>query len=389
MLYGNIEAGIASWWGQGTDTDNRMQALLSAAVGTSFKWSIYYEPEGVGNPDVSTLTADLIYLQNQYSNDLSFLRIDNRFVVFVYADANDGCAMVDRWHQANTVNAYIVLKVFPGYQTCANQPDGWHQYGPAQAQDSQGQYSYTISPGFWKAGENPQLGRDSAHLGSEHTAIWLPQGLTFSSSQRLMNGEKALRLNQPLNGLLHQVMEAISMPCTIMLKSIGYSYQPYRDRAGADPVIIAGGDIASCNSTGDEQTAALLDNIAGTVITLGDNAYESGTINNFNNCYDPSWGRQKARTYPTPGNHDYLTPGATGYFTYFGAAAGDPHKGYYSYDIGDWHIIVLNSNCVEVGGCGVKSAQVAWLQSDLAAHPTLCTLAYWHHPLFQLRRTRK
>ena len=148
MLYGNIEAGIASWWGQGTDTDNRMQALLSAAVGTSFKWSIYYEPEGVGNPDVNTLTADLIYLQSRYSNDPSFLRIDNRFVIFVYADANDGCAMVDRWNQANTVNAYIVLKVFPGYQACANQPDGWHQYGPAQADRFAGAIQLHHQPGI-------------------------------------------------------------------------------------------------------------------------------------------------------------------------------------------------------------------------------------------------
>src|SRR4030042_6155544 len=160
MLYGYIQAGIASWWGQGSDTDNRMPALLSAAAGTTFEWSIYYEPEGQGNPDVSTLTEDLTYLRDQYSNDAGFLRIDNRFVVFVYADANDGCDMVNRWHQANTVNAYIVLKVFPGYQACPNQPDGWHQYAPAVAADSQGQYSYTISPGFWKAGEDPKLVRN-------------------------------------------------------------------------------------------------------------------------------------------------------------------------------------------------------------------------------------
>ena len=160
MLYGNIEAGIASWWGQGSATDNRIPALLSAAAGTTFKWSIYYEPEGVGNPDVSTLMADLIYLRDKYSRDPGYLRIDSRFVVFVYADPGDGCEMVDRWHQANTVNAYIVLKIFPGYRSCANQPDGWHQYNPAKAMDSLGTYSNTISPGFWKAGQNPLLARN-------------------------------------------------------------------------------------------------------------------------------------------------------------------------------------------------------------------------------------
>ncbi|HEX9091366.1 MAG TPA: hypothetical protein VF831_07740, partial [Anaerolineales bacterium] len=153
MLYGHIEAGILSWWGQGTNTDNRIPAILAATGGTPFKWTIYYEPEGAGNPDVAALTAALVYLQNEYSNDPSYLRINNRFVIFVYADPGDGCGMVDRWKQANTVNAYIVLKVFPGYQACPNQPDGWHQYAPAVAADSQGHNSYTISPGFWKVGE--------------------------------------------------------------------------------------------------------------------------------------------------------------------------------------------------------------------------------------------
>ncbi len=162
MLYGNIEAGIASWWGQGSATDNRIPALLSAAASTSFKWSIYYEPEGVGNPDVSTLQADLIYLRDKYSSDLGYLRIDNRFVVFVYADPSDGCAMVDRWRQANTVNAYIVLKIFPGYRSCGNQPDGWHQYNPDKPMDLLGTYSNTISPGFWKAGQSPLLVRNLA-----------------------------------------------------------------------------------------------------------------------------------------------------------------------------------------------------------------------------------
>ena len=151
---------------------------------------------------------------------------------------------------------------------------------------------------------------------------------------------------------------------------------------GADPVFVGAGDIASCSSSGDEATAALLDAIPGTVFTLGDNAYESGTATEFANCYDPSWGRHKARTFPAPGNHDYFTLNASGYFSYFGAAAGDPTKGYYSYDLGTWRIIVINSNCAVVEGCYVGSPQEQWLRADLAAHPTACTLAYWHHPRF-------
>ncbi len=143
-------------------------------------------------------------------------------------------------------------------------------------------------------------------------------------------------------------------------------------------VLVGAGDIASCTSTGDEATASLLDGISGTVFTLGDNAYETGSVAEFSNCYDPGWGRHKARTRPAPGNHDYGTAGAAGYYGYFGSAAGDPSTGYYSYDIGDWHIIALNSNLAD----GTGSTQEQWLRADLAASSKSCTLAYWHHPRF-------
>jgi hypothetical protein len=147
-------------------------------------------------------------------------------------------------------------------------------------------------------------------------------------------------------------------------------------------VLVGAGDIASCASSGDEATAKLLDGIPGTVYTLGDNVYEFGTDAEFANCYNPSWGRHKARTMPTPGNHEYFTAGASGYYNYFGAAAGEPARGYYSYDLGAWHIVALNSMCENVGGCGATSPMVTWLRQDLAANPSSCTLAYWHHPVF-------
>jgi hypothetical protein len=152
--------------------------------------------------------------------------------------------------------------------------------------------------------------------------------------------------------------------------------------SGSGQTLLAAGDIASCGSNGDEQTANLLDNQAGTVITLGDNAYDSGTTSEYANCYDPTWGRAKARTHPAPGNHEYNTSGATGYYDYFGSAAGDPETGYYSFDLGNWHLVALNSNCSAIGGCGAGSPQEQWLRADLAAHSNACTLAYWHHPRF-------
>ncbi len=147
-------------------------------------------------------------------------------------------------------------------------------------------------------------------------------------------------------------------------------------------VLVGAGDIADCERIeGAEATARLLDSIPGTVFTLGDHAYSKGTALQFAECYDPTWGRHRARTRPAAGNHDFGTPGAAPYFSYFGPSAGEPGMGYYSYDLGAWHVIVLNSNCDEVG-CEVGSEQERWLRADLAAHRTACSLAYWHHPRF-------
>lgn len=148
------------------------------------------------------------------------------------------------------------------------------------------------------------------------------------------------------------------------------------------PVLVGAGDIADCmNLAGAEATAKLLDKIPGTVIAVGDLAYPDGTKENFA-CYDKTWGRAKDRTRPAPGNHEFHSKGATYYFEYFGKAAGDPKEGYYSYDLGTWHIIALNSECAEVGGCNAGSPEEKWLRADLAAYPTACTLAYFHKPLF-------
>lgn len=167
------------------------------------------------------------------------------------------------------------------------------------------------------------------------------------------------------------------------------------DNSG-DPVIVAAGSIAcspggggSAAESGSGDTCQMgstsdlllrLDPIA--VLALGDNAYNEGTLLEFEESYDPSWGRLKETTRPVPGDREYETRNAGGYYDYFGAAASDPSRGYYSYDIGTWHLVALNSNCSEVGGCGVSSPQGQWLEDDLKENRTQCTLAYWHHPLF-------
>jgi acid phosphatase type 7 len=146
----------------------------------------------------------------------------------------------------------------------------------------------------------------------------------------------------------------------------------------AEALLVGAGDIGLCGSPAPEATAKLLDRMSGVIFTVGDNAYPSGTEANYRECYEPTWGRHKARTRPSPGNHEYESPGAIPYFTYFGANAGPSGVGYYTYRLADWQIYSLNSNIATDSG----SPQVQWLRRELAAHPSACALAYWHHPLF-------
>jgi acid phosphatase type 7 len=150
----------------------------------------------------------------------------------------------------------------------------------------------------------------------------------------------------------------------------------------ASVTLVGAGDIAGCSEErASGATADLLGRIGGTVYTLGDNVQGDGDINEFRNCYDPTWGKYKKRTRSTVGNHEYHTPDARPYYDYFGARAGSPRRGYYSYDRGRWHVVVLNSNCGQVGGCLSDSPQGRWLKEDLRDNPSRCTLALFHHPL--------
>jgi hypothetical protein len=165
----------------------------------------------------------------------------------------------------------------------------------------------------------------------------------------------------------------------------GTSFTVRPPRPSADPVLVGAGDIADCADTGDEATAKLLlDHPSAVVQTFGDNAYSHGSASDFGHCYDPSWGLVKSRTRPAIGDHEYETPEASGYFDYFsrqlapfGTSARDPRRAYYSYNLGAWHIVVLNAACRDAPGCGVD-AQVEWLDSDLGAHRNRCTLAVLH-----------
>lgn len=158
--------------------------------------------------------------------------------------------------------------------------------------------------------------------------------------------------------------------------------------AGSGVTVYAAGDIADCKhfkaaasgaaKTAEIVAAGLADDPHAAVLTLGDHTYPVGLLQEFNDCYDPTWGQFKSRTYPSPGNHEYYTPAAVGYYAYFGNAAGPARRGYYSFDLGKWHLVSLNSNLKG----DEHLAQLAWLKADLAQHNEICTLAYWHHPVY-------
>lgn len=203
------------------------------------------------------------------------------------------------------------------------------------------------------------------------------------------------------NGIDRRFSAPLSQPFLAQNPQISSIAQPSVRKAQTkpvaqpvDPMIAAVGDIACvpnyAKSGGNAPTGCrmketsdlLLNKPLAAVLPLGDLQYERGEFEGFQQSYDPSWGRVKGISHPVAGNHEYYTKGASGYYKYFGQTAGAPNKGYYSYDLGSWHLIALNSNCQDVGGCQAGSPQEQWLKQDLARHPKVCTLAYWHHPRF-------
>ena len=567
-----LNAFISSWWGQGTKTDSRLPLLLDTAAAQGFKVMPYYEREGFGNPTSTELSSDLAYLAAKAAAAPAWLRVGGRPVLFVYNADDTSCAVTDRWLSANQGRFYLNMKVLPGYQNCARQPDAWHQYGPASAIQQVLPWSVNVAPGFFKFDEStPRLARDlstfksvlaqqvksgaqwqlvtswnewgegtgveptvefgqayldamaSAYSASTTSAPPSPTGSTgaatvsvpiadsyvrsnasganygtattlqqnATSSATVVSylrfpapaaavAKATLRLfsrssgvtptkvfstsatwderaltwaNRPALGAQDgttgaltagqwtqaDVTSAVRSGATSFGLTTGATATRYFDSREAanppqlvleystappgptssapatssaptssaptssaptstaptstaptstapagDPVIAAVGDIAcapgyTVGSTCQHKAVAdkiISDTAVSRVLALGDIQYEAGALSAFQNSYDKSWGPLKSKTKPVPGNHEYGTSGAAGYFDYFGALAGDRSKGYYSFDVGAWHFVALNSERdITAGG-----AQVAWLKADLAAHPNKCVGAMWHKP---------
>jgi hypothetical protein len=164
--YGGFDGVISSWWGIKSDEDQNFQRLLETTVSQSspLKWCIYYEHEGDPTPpNADQIAGDLAYIQKQYADHPSYMKIDDRFVVFVYGSHTTGLDTVKKWIEASKkTKPYLVLKVFSNYRSCPQQPDAWHEYAPANPLIDQSPDGVTISPGFWKYGEQPRLTRDLA-----------------------------------------------------------------------------------------------------------------------------------------------------------------------------------------------------------------------------------
>jgi hypothetical protein len=435
MTYGNIEAAILSWWGQGTRTDQRVSTILGATPGSSnpaFRWSLYYENESSGDPGLAQIENDLQYIQSHYGSDPSFLRVNGKFVLFVYADAADGCGMADRWLQADNAlghPAYLVLKVFAGYRTCASQPDSWHQYSPAVATDEQRGFSYAISPGFWKKGEAARLARNlttwTANVKSM-VASGDPWQLvtTFNewgegtSVESAVEWASASGYGQYLD-VLHDNGNGNPPPTAAPLNPSptptrttpppNPSLTPTRSATpnpGTDPVLFFVSDLVSGSSVDRAQAVVnLIQNLMSQhpgaqmlVASAGDNEQENNpSISNYQSYFGSTYGTfvNQGIFMQVRGNHDIQSLGSyadfdgtthssgAAYWDYFGSNAHlfnieGKKLTDYSYDLGTWHIIGLD----QLNG-SVNNATLDFLTADLAQHSnTACQLVYWHVPTY-------
>ena len=469
----HVDAAIVSWWGRSDASDGRFRRLMRTAglLRSPVRFAIYHEGEGQGDPPVASLAADIAHVLS-LARSPRYLRVGGKPVIFAFADGGDACGMAARWRHAARGRVYVVLKVFPGYQSCADQPSAWHQYAPDRPLVVVPGQSVSISPGFFKAGEaRPRLARDIRR---------------FRASVRAMN---AARVRWHLITTFNEWGEGTAVePATSWRRGyIGALARRGQESLGVASLTAVAGDGSALVTAGvgtgpraagvrahrvgrDERlrprrrlapgpprpraAAAALprrrprgglarprpgrrperldpeglgrsrrrpagaarrrrrrrglrngfgrgrlqpgaDRRAGDGRRLRRRprarrpAVRERRAHRLPAFYDASWGAFKSTTHPAPGNHEYNTPDAAGYFGYFGKRAGDAAKGYYSFRIGAWHLIALNSNCAGVGGCGPGSPQETWLRADLAAHRGVLHARLLASPAVLERRPRR
>ncbi|MEW6180675.1 MAG: metallophosphoesterase [Chloroflexota bacterium] len=355
-----------------------LAAILQASRGQDFYWGIFLDVEKHSDPSAALIRQTLDEMFQSFAMHPNIWRMEHRLTLILDVDeVDDGCGMVSRWLEANRDQRfYLIMQVFENYDRCSSQPDVWVDLNPQSPIEPAPAESRTLRVNSWDGNELADLERSMMEWGRQVQAAGSPHGLQIIYAY-----------NDWRN---HSHIEAAAV-----WGEAGQFYVEVLRRNGRDfaalveemlfkneAVLVGAGDIAICGEEGSQYTAELLDQIPGTVFTAGDNSNEEGSAANYELCFDPTWGRHKERIYPAPGNHDLLTAQGAPYFAYFGERAGEAGKGYYSFDVGQWHIIVLNSVCEYAGGCGENSPQMEWLREDLQSHDNLCTLAIWHYPLF-------
>jgi Calcineurin-like phosphoesterase len=440
MKYGRLQFGIYSWFGRGTSSDRRLQVHLDRAVvddasAHGFKWALYYECEGnacastPGSPSPSSaqISADLAYLRQTYGSSPALMRLGGKPVVFVYGGPEDvDCGVADRWARAGeAANFHVVLKVFSGYATCANRPSGgWHQYGPAVRQDRQGDHSFAISPGFWRADEaTPRLARDTAAWAAnvrnmaasgakwqlvttwnewgegsavESAVQWPTQtgngsyvaslrvdGQPFGSS---VPPACADRLDNDFDG----TQDAADSGCASATDTTEDGGGTTPPPSGRDPVVLAAGDIQPQSSTPSVTSRMFAGLTYDRVLAVGDLQYETGSLSNFQNYWGPAWGARapNSKLLPAPGNHESTKGGYCSYFTGKVAVADpcpDPtasNPQFYKVTLGAWSIYSLDTGRSSSTGGDLTAAEKSWLDRQLAADTNKCQLVMWHHPRY-------
>lgn len=394
LQYAGLQAGIVNWPGQGSPADQHLPLLLQRAAAPKFHWAVAYGPEAAGDPTPDQIRSDLARLA-AVTADPGYLHIGGRAVLFLDTAPADTCTTLDRWAGVDLTGYHVIAELVNGAAGCAHQPQNWYGFDPTVARNFQAGRSAAVSAGFAVAGQPVKLPRDPKRFRtdvSDMAATKAPVQL-ISSYNGWAHGtavESAVQWASPSGrgaylDVLHDVL------------ALGHLATPTPSKKATPTdttvTVAAVGDIAcdpsdpnwrkgagTSNNCHEHRVAALVGKLNPTVfLPLGDVQYENGTASAFAKSYHPAFGRYLSISRPVVGNHEYRTDGAAGYFDYFGSRAGPRGKGYYSYDLGAWHLIALNSECGEVS-CSKGSAQETWLRQDLAAHSNKCVLAYWHVP---------
>ena len=395
--YGNFETAVIPWDAAtpGSDVPVRNALAATRAAGGRFRWAAMLNLEAFGDPSSAEIAAALAELDGKFTRDRAYLRTRRRPVVFVTTGAEDSCAAAARWKRGNVIGAHLVMDTVRGYTRCGAKPGDWIPYEPDRSTARTGRTAYSISAGYFPV--------------TSTRAVVRRDFSRWAARVRLL---RRARARWQLVHSFNNTADGSSIEnATEWLSPTGYGWYLDILRAGGavpkeknNQLISAVGDIVCDPSNqhfnngqgvGDKcRHAAVYDLMKNrpldAFLPLGDLQYETGQYGAWAAGYDRTFGNLRSITRPVTGNHEYLARpmDGKGYFDYwngpdeFSGRGGDRDKGYYSFNLGKWHLVALNTNCSKVGGCGFGSRQERWLRADLAANPTACSIFYAHHPRF-------